>query len=240
MEHLHFFECFSNSNFTSMKLNQQEIIKKTKAFVKEKLDGEGSGHDWWHVYRVWHLAKHITQKERGANNFIVELAALLHDIADWKLHGGDETIGPKTARTWLEKVGVENNLIDHITDIIRTMAFKGAKVEVNSMKTKEEMIVQDADRLDAIGAVGIARTFTFGGYKGRPMWDPSVKPILHKNAKDYFASADVGNTINHFYEKLLLLKDRMNTKTAKKLAEGRSQFMEKFLDRFYKEWEGKK
>lgn len=220
-----------------MKQNQNEIIKKTSEFVKTKLLTEGSGHDWWHIVRVWNNAKQIGKTEE-ANRFVVELAALLHDIADWKLHDGNDKVGPQVAREWLGKIGVQPATINHVCSIIQTMAFKGAKVKDTPMETIEGKIVQDADRLDAVGAIGIARTFTFGGSKGRPIWNPDIKPVLHENSKDYLNSAKVGNTINHFYEKLLLLKDRMNTKTAKSIATERHNYMKEFLNKFFKEWEG--
>lgn len=218
-----------------MNHKQQKIIQKVADEVKQKLEGEGSGHDWWHIVRVWNMAKHIGIRE-GVDIFAVELAALLHDIADWKFHNGDDTVGPKKARQVLKKHSVPAKTIDHICDIIANMSFKGANVKIE-MKTLEGKTVQDSDRLDAIGAIGIARTFAYGGHKNRPMYDPNKKPSMHQSKEEYFKSESP--TINHFYEKLLLLKDRMNTKTAKKLAEGRHRFMEKYLDRFFQEWDGK-
>lgn len=217
-------------------MDKNEIIKKTAAYVRETLGGESSGHDWWHVYRVRNMAKHIGEKEH-ADMFIVEIGALLHDIADYKLYGGDEEIGPQTARKWLESLKVAEKDITHICDIIRHMSFKGANVRSN-MSTKEGMIIQDADRLDALGAIGIARTFAYGGHKGREMYNPNIKPVMHNSFEEY--KNNVGPTINHFYEKLLLLKGLMNTDTAKKLAARRTKYMEEFLATFYAEWEGKK
>lgn len=217
-----------------MNPEQEKIIQKIAEEVKQKLEGEGSGHDWWHVVRVWNTAKHIGNSEK-TNIFIVELAALLHDIADWKFHNGDDTIGPKIARQILEKYSVSAEVVDEICDIIMNMSFKGAGVKTE-MKTLEGKVVQDADRLDAIGAIGIARTFAYGGHKNRSMYDPGKKPSTHQSKEEY--SNNESPTINHFYEKLLLLKDRMNTKTAKELAEGRHKFMEEYLDRFFKEWDG--
>lgn len=219
-------------------INKVEVVTKTKEFVKKKLKQEGSGHDWWHIYRVWKMAKHIGKKEKS-DLFVIELAALLHDIADWKMYGGDEAIGSRTSKIWLEKLEVNKEIIEHICEIILTMSFKGAQVKIHPMRTIEGKIVQDADRLDAIGAIGIARTFTFGGHKGRPMWDPNIKPKLHNSSTEYLASSEIGNTINHFYEKLLLLKYRMNTKVAKQLAKNRHHFMEVFLKKFRLEWEGR-
>lgn len=218
-----------------MTFNQKKTVKKVAEEVRRKLEGEGSGHDWWHVVRVWNMAKHIGVKE-DADMLVVELAALLHDIADWKFHDGDDTVGPKVARKILKKYSVHNNIIRNVCDIIVNMSFKGARVKMQ-MQTAEGKIVQDADRLDAIGAIGVARTFAYGGNKNRPMYDPNIKPFLHQSKEEYFKSESP--TINHFYEKLLLLKDRMNTKTAKKIAQKRHQFMKKYLQRFLQEWEGK-
>lgn len=215
-------------------MNNKEIIFQTEQFIKNKLQGEGSGHDWWHVYRVWKNAVHLGAIE-GADLFAVELAALLHDIADWKFNDGDEEEGPNQAGIWLRSIGVDEPTVGHVCSIIRGLSFKGANVESN-MATLEGRIVQDADRLDAIGAIGIARTFAYGGYKGREIYNPSIKPVRHNSFEEY--KSNTAPTLNHFYEKLLLLKDLMNTETAKKLAEGRNKFMEEFLDKFYKEWEG--
>ena len=211
------------------------IIGETCQFVEEKLAGDGSGHDWWHIYRVWNLAKNIAVKEK-ANLLIVELSALLHDIADWKFHDGDDTKGPKMAEQFLAKNQVDRKVIDPVIDIIATISFKGAGV-ATPMKTLEGEVVQDADRLDAIGAMGIARTFAYGGNKNRLMYHPDEKPVMHQSFEDY--KKNTGHTINHFYEKLLLLKDRMNTAAAKQMAEGRHQFMQSYLDQFYEEWDGK-
>jgi len=219
-----------------MNKNQLLIVAKVSREIKKRLEGEGSGHDWWHVYRVWKMAQYIGRKE-PANFFVVELAALLHDIADWKFHDGDDKVGPKRARNLLRRYAVSKDVIGQVSDIVATMAFKGAKVKT-SMKTIEGKIVQDADRLDAIGAIGIGRTFAYGGYKNRPMYDPKGKPVMHKSKEQYFKNESP--TINHFYEKLLLLKDRMNTETAKKLAKERHEFMEIFLKRFLEEWDGKR
>lgn len=216
-------------------MDKSQIIQKTEGFVKEKLSGEGSGHDWWHVYRVWELAKHIAKEEQGADLFIVELTALLHDIADWKFHGGDDLAGPRVAREWLEKSGVKEKDIQHVCKIVEHISFKGAGVE-SKIQTLEGKIVQDADRLDAIGAVGIARAFAYGGYKRQEIYNPEIKILLHQTAESYKNSKTT--TINHFYEKLLLLKDKMNTDTGKEIASERHKFMEEYLERFYKEWKG--
>lgn len=218
-----------------MESSQEEIIDKTMQYVQHELAQDSSGHDWWHIYRVWRNAINISQHEQ-ADSFVVQLAALLHDIADWKLHDGDEDIGPRLAGEWLKKCGVDENTIVHVCAIVREVSFKGAGVGTK-INTIEGMIVQDADRLDAIGAIGIGRTFTYGGHKGRPMYDPHLRPTLHASFEQYKNSHSP--TINHFYEKLLLLKDLMNTNTARVIAQNRHEFMKVFLDRFYEEWDGK-
>lgn len=217
-------------------MNKRKIISEAKSYMRKQLSGESSGHDWWHTYRVWKMATHIGKKEK-ADMFVVELAALLHDIADYKFHGGDETIGPQKASDWLKKQKVPKIIVSHIAEIIKNTSFKGAFVK-SKPKTIESMIVQDADRLDAIGAIGIGRTFAFGGARNREMYNPDIKPRMHKSFKAYKNSKSP--TINHFYEKLLLLKNLMNTKTGKQIAQNRHKFMELYLDRFFKEWEGKK
>jgi uncharacterized protein len=209
------------------------LIEKTKAYVKSILEKDASGHDWWHIHRVHKLAKHLAEKE-GANVLVVELAALLHDISDWKMNGGDDELGPKLAFEWLTENKVAKEIAEHVASIIRTMSFKGAQVK-DAMATLEGKIVQDADRLDAIGAIGIARTFAYGGHKGRLMYHPEQKPEMHASFEDY--KKNQSHTINHFYEKLLLLKDRMNTHTAKKIAEKRHELMEKYLADFLNEWD---
>ncbi|MEM6632825.1 MAG: HD domain-containing protein [Bacteroidota bacterium] len=219
-----------------MNREEESWIAQTVAHVKSEQLGEGSGHDWWHTYRVWKNARQIAQSEIEADLVIVELAALLHDIADHKFHGGDLEIGPKEARMWLERIQVPQNYIQKIVEIIANLSFKGAKVP-ETMKSIEGKIVQDADRLDAIGAIGIGRTFAYGGYAGQEMYDPSLSPTLHTSFESY--SHNKSTTVNHFYEKLLLLKDRMHTPTAKQLAKERHEFMENFLKRFFQEWEGK-
>ena len=215
-------------------MDKSQIINKTAKFVKNKLQGEGSGHDWWHIYRVWQTAKNIAKKEK-VNLFIVELAALLHDIADWKFYDGDETLGPKIAGEWLISQGLDRETIKIIKEVIEDVSFKGAGVK-KKVRSKEGEVVQDADRLDAIGAMGIARCFAYGGYKGREIYNPNVKPTMHKSAEEYKKS--ISSSINHFYEKLLLLKNLMNTKTAKKMAERRHKFMKDYLDEFFAEWKG--
>lgn len=215
-----------------MQDTQKAIIAATATYVEELLSGEGSGHDWWHIYRVWQNAKSIAAYE-AADMFTVELAALLHDIGDHKFHNGDETVGPRMAREWLEKQNIEEQTIIHVCSIIKDLSFKGANT-TSAMPTIEGCIVQDADRLDAIGAIGIARTFAYGGHKNRELYNPKIKPVLHDSFEAYKSST--APTINHFYEKLLLLKDRMHTETARKLAMQRHEYMEGFLAQFYAEW----
>ena len=212
------------------------IISSTIDFVRERLSGDSSGHDWWHIYRVWKTSIALAKHYEVADGLIVQLASLLHDIADWKLHSGDCSVGPRIAAGWLSKFPLDDSRIKHICQIIETLSFKGNGV-TSKMETLEGMIVQDADRLDAIGAIGIARTFAYGGYKGRSMYTPGVEPKYHTTAEEYLNSE--GTTINHFHEKLLLLKDLMNTEYAKNIAEARHKYMEQFLARFHEEWEGK-
>ena len=216
-------------------MTNAQVIAKTANYVKQKFDGEATGHDWWHMYRVWQLAKHIAKNEPEADLFVVELGALLHDIADWKFNE-DEEAGPRAAREWLRSLNVDNRIITHVEDIIRNVSFKGAKVKTN-LTTKEGQIIHDADKLDAIGAIGIARAFAYGGANGRMMYDPDRKAVHHTTFDAY--KDDKTGTINHFHDKLLLLKGRMFTKTGKKMAQHRHRHMEEFLKEFYDEWEGK-
>ncbi|NEM98904.1 HD domain-containing protein [Pontibacter burrus] len=217
-------------------LTQQVILAKTEAYVKNLLTGEGSGHDWWHILRVWNNARTIALNEQ-ADLFKVELAALLHDVGDHKFHNGDETVGPRMAEDWLTKLQVNPDIIEHVTTIIKELSFKGAGTS-SRMSSIEGCIVQDADRLDAIGAIGIARTFAYGGHKNREIYNPEISPELHNSFEAYKKST--APTINHFYEKLLLLKDRMHTQTAKQLAEQRHRYMELYLEQFYAEWQGER
>jgi uncharacterized protein len=212
------------------------LIDKTIAFVKEKLDNAEGGHDWFHIERVYKNSILIAQEE-DCDIMVVKLGALLHDIADSKFHDGDETIGPKTARAFLESENVFEETINHVINIIENISFKGGNFE-NKFSSKELEIVQDADRLDAIGAIGIARTFNYGGYKNRALYNPSIAPNLNMSKEEYKNSNSP--TLNHFYEKLLLLKDKMNTATGKKIALERHKYMENFLSQFYAEWEGDK
>ena len=213
-------------------MDKEAILKQTEEYVYKTLEGEGSGHDWYHIDRVRRNSLRIAREEK-ADLFIVELGALLHDIADWKFHGGDDAVGPRVAREWLQKLGADENTIQHVCDIIKDISFKGAGVK-SQMKTKEGMCVQDGDRLDALGAIGIARCFATGAKMERQLYDPAEKPHMHSSFEEY--KTKKGNSLNHFYEKLLLLKDRMNTAAGKKLAEERHQYMAEFVERFLKEW----
>jgi uncharacterized protein len=215
-------------------MTQEAVIQQTIQFVKVALADAEGGHDWWHIYRVWQLSKHIASSE-NASLFIVELGALLHDIADSKFHAGNEELGPQKARAFLSSLGVEDPVIEHVENIILHISFKGGN-EAQQFRSLELDIVQDADRLDALGAIGIARTFNYGGFKNRELYNPDIKPDLHMTKEEYKNST--APTLNHFYEKLLLLKDRMNTSTGQQMAEQRHQFMETYLDEFYKEWNG--
>ncbi len=217
-------------------MNKQQIISNTEAFVKSTLENAEGGHDWFHILRVWNNSKLIAQHE-NVDGFIVELGALLHDIADSKFHNGDETIGPKIARKFLKSQLVEESVIIHIEQIINNISYKGGNFK-QTFTSPELDVVQDADRLDAIGAVGIARCFNYGGFKNRQLYNPEVPPNLTMTKEEYKNSKSP--TINHFYEKLLLLKNRMNTISGKKIAEERHQYMEAFLQQFYNEWEGLK
>jgi len=217
-------------------MDKEEIINKTIDYVNQTLGMESSecdsSHDLWHVKRVYNNALKIAKNEKDADLFVVQLAALLHDIADWKFHDGDDNVGSKVAREWLEKMNVDEHIMNHVCQIIKDISFKGSGVRT-SMKTKEGMIVQDADRLDAIGAIGVARAFAYGGHKGREMHNPNIKPEKHDSFEQYKSSSSP--TINHFYEKLFLLKDLMNTETAKEIAEKKHKFMERFLKEFFDE-----
>ncbi|GAA5086556.1 HD domain-containing protein [Chryseobacterium ginsengisoli] len=210
----------------------KNLIENTIEFVKEKLEGAEAGHDWFHIERVWKLSKKIAETE-NCNQEVVELAALLHDIADPKFHNGDETLALKVSREFLESQNASEELIEQVLFIIKNISFKN-RGEVPQNLPIELKIVQDADRIDAIGAIGIGRTFNFGGFKNNPMYDPNVEPKLNMSKDEYKKSN--GTTINHFYEKLLLLKDLINTEKGKEIAGERHDFMLKFLDQFYKEW----
>jgi uncharacterized protein len=215
-------------------MTNKEIINKTVRFVQETLQGAEGGHDWWHILRVWNNAKLIAQTE-NVDLLIVELGALLHDIADAKFHNGDETIAPKKARAFLESLDVTEAVIIHIEQIISNISFKGGNFE-QKFTSPELDVIQDADRLDAIGAIGIARTFNYGGFKNREIYNPNIKANLHMTKAEYKKST--APTLNHFYEKLLLLAAKMNTETGLKIAKARHQYMEDFLAQFYAEWNG--
>jgi uncharacterized protein len=207
-------------------------ISRTEEYVREKLPVDATGHDWHHVFRVRRNALAIGKAE-GADLLIVELAALLHDIADYKFHGGDEKAGPEVARQWLAGLNVPADIVEHICQIISRLSFKGAAVTQEPLSL-EGQVVQDADRLDALGAIGIARAFAYGGFKGQPLYDPEVPPEMHTSFAAYKKSG--GTSLNHFYEKLLLLKDRFNTAAGRRLAEERHAFLEEFVRRFLEEW----
>jgi uncharacterized protein len=215
-------------------MNQETVIQKTIDFVKETLANAEGGHDWWHIHRVWKLSMQLANTEE-VDAFVVALGALLHDIADSKFNDGNEEIGPRKAREFLLSLEVEEAVIVHVENIISNVSFKGGK-QIQQFKSNELDVVQDADRLDALGAIGIARTFNYGGHKGRELYNPNVPPNLNMTKEEYKNST--APTLNHFYEKLLLLKDRMNTVTGKVMAESRHQFMQQFLDEFHKEWDG--
>ncbi len=212
------------------------VIDNTILFVKQQLENAEGGHDWFHIERVYKNALLIAREEE-CDLEVVKLGALLHDIADSKFHDGDETVGPKTARTFLEKENVREETIQNVVKIIENISFKGGNFE-KKFNSKELEIVQDADRLDAIGAIGIARCFNYGGFKNRVLFNPVIPPKMNMT-KDEYKNSD-SPTINHFYEKLLLLKDKMNTETGKKIALERHKYMENFLSQFYAEWEGER
>ncbi|MEX0930925.1 MAG: HD domain-containing protein [Candidatus Paceibacterota bacterium] len=217
-------------------MDTKKVIVNTVFFVKQKLKDAEAGHDWWHIERVRKNALHIAEEE-GVDLFVVELGALLHDIADSKFHDGDEDVGPKTAQEFLESQNVSEGVVVHVENIVRHISFKGSQHK-QSWMSPELAVVQDADRLDSIGAIGIARVFTYGGYKNRELYNPEIEVKLELTREEY--RKHKGTTINHFYEKLLLLKDLMNTKTGKQLARSRHEFMKAYLTQFYAEWNGEK
>ncbi|ELV7525041.1 HD domain-containing protein [Flavobacterium psychrophilum] len=214
----------------------KNLINKTILFVKQKLENAEGGHDWFHIERVYKNAILIASAEK-CNEMVIKLGALLHDIADSKFYNGDETVGPKMAREFLEAENVSEEIISHVIKIIENISFKGGNFNKN-FASKELEIVQDADRLDAIGAIGIARTFNYGGFKNRQLYNPEIVPNLSMNKEEYKNSQSP--TLNHFYEKLLLLKDKMNTETGKKIAQERHHYMETFLEQFHFEWNGER
>ncbi|WP_316830264.1 HD domain-containing protein [Pedobacter aquatilis] len=212
----------------------QEVIQQTIDFVKKTLENAEAGHDWFHIERVYKTAININETEK-ADNLVVAFAALLHDIADPKFNNGDEELGPNVAEAFLLSLSIDRDIVAHVKLIIQNMSFKNS-FDKKVFTSKELQVVQDADRLDAIGAIGIARAFTYGGFKNRVLYDPEIKPDQHLTKESY--KNTTAPTINHFYEKLLLLKDMMNTKSGKKIALKRHNFMLQYLDQFYKEWEG--
>ncbi len=220
-------------------MSSEEIISQTTSFVKQTLANAEGGHDWFHIQRVHNNALLLIAKEADAslNTLVIQLGALLHDIADSKFHNGDETVGPAMAREFLKSIQVDDSVIEHVVKIIENISFKGGNTP-QQFTSPELNIVQDADRLDAIGAIGIARTFNYGGFKNRAIYDPEIAPDLQMDKETYKKSA--APTINHFYEKLLLLKDRMNTTSGKAIATQRHAFMEDYLAQFYDEWNGLK
>jgi uncharacterized protein len=231
-----FFEAIYSifmKNSVEMRSNQLELVKKCIVYVKSELSEGEKGHDWWHIERVWRTARLLAKSEQ-VNQIVVELAALLHDIADSKFHAGNDEIGPQKAAAFLNSLEVDPIVVEQVVQIIRNISFKGGN-HASDFSSPELMVVQDADRLDALGAIGIARAFHYGGFKNRLLFHPEIKPNL-KMTKEEYKNCD-GPTINHFYEKLLLLKDRMNTPAGKALAARRHAFMEQFLEEFKSEWE---
>ncbi|WP_375436135.1 HD domain-containing protein [uncultured Hymenobacter sp.] len=217
-------------------MNDHDLIKRTADFVREKFLHEGSGHDWEHIRRVWQVARALARDTPHANPLVTELGALLHDVADWKFHNGDEEAGPRASRAWLESQQAEEPVMQAVEVIIREISFKGLGV-ATPMSSVEGELVQDADRLDAIGAIGVARAFAYGGHKGRPLHDPAIPPMVHESFESY--KQNTAPTINHFYEKLLHLRERLHTPAAREVAEKRHAFMEQFLTQFLLEWESK-
>tara|TARA_R110002020_G_scaffold336426_2_gene551670 strand:+ start:31742 stop:32398 length:657 start_codon:yes stop_codon:yes gene_type:complete len=216
-------------------MTNTQIIEETIAFVKETLKGAEGGHDWFHIQRVFKNTLLIAKDEK-VDVLVVSLGALLHDIADAKFNGGDETVGPKMASKFLQSLEVDKKIVDHVVKIIENISYKSSLDSKKLFTSKELQVVQDADRLDAIGAIGIARAFNYGGFKNRELYNPEIAPNLQMTKEEYKKSK--APTINHFYEKLLLLKDKMNTESGKKLAEKRHEFMLDYLEQFYKEWNG--
>lgn len=221
-------------------MKQDDIIQKTEEYVRKTLAGDTTGHDWWHTKRVYNVSMRIAEEETKAGAridfIVVQLAALLHDIADWKFEGGDEEACPKKAMEWLTSININKNIASHVCDIIKEIPFKGAGVS-DDMSTIEGAIIQDADRLDALGAIGAARCFATGTKLGNIIHDPDIPSVMHKTAEEYKKLRST--SVNHFYEKLFLLKDRMKTNTGKRLAEERHKYMEKFIEQFQREWDGR-
>ena len=216
-------------------MNNQEILDKTVEHVKQTLKGQEASHDWWHIERVWVMAKRLALEEH-ADLFVVELAALLHDIADAKFHNGDGTVGPRVTQEWLEKLQLQKKIVESVVSIVANQSYSSS-LEQKKELSLEGKVVQDADRLDALGAIGIARTMAYCGGRGHPIYDPTDPPKQFSSTQAYRKAKS--SSINHFYEKLLLLKDKMNTKTAKQIAKHRHEYMEQYLQEFYSEWDGK-
>lgn len=220
-------------------MDKASLIEQTRAYLEEKFNDESSGHDYWHMYRVWQLAKRIAKSEKDVDTLTLELAALLHDVADWKFHDGDKEAGPRAARKWLEGLDVNDTTIYQVQEIMRNVPFRGKEFEDTLSVSIESQILYDADNLDAIGSIGIGRAFAYVGAKGRPMYNPN-EPIRQFNEFKDYSQSITPSAINHFYERLLLLKDRMFTKTGKELAQHRHKVMEAFLEEFLAEWDGKR
>lgn len=216
-------------------MQKKKIIAKTKAHLRAEFAKESSGHDWWHIERVLHAATVIAKGEKDADLFIVQLGGLLHDVADFKFHGGDDTIGGKVAAQWLKRAGADEGTVQKVVHIVDNVSFKGLGVK-SKMRSLEGKIVQDADRLDAIGAIGIARAFAYGGHKGRPIYNPEGATKNHKSFASYKKGSD--SSIHHFYEKLIHVKDLMNTKTGKRMAAARHRYIKEYLKEFHAEWDG--
>jgi len=214
----------------------KRLVTRTASAVRSAMEGDGTGHDWWHVWRVWRLAVRLARTEPRADPGVVALGALLHDLGDWKFHGGDAEAAPREAGRLLARLGADPDLVGRVQAVCREVSFKGARVK-DRPTSLEARIVQDADRLDALGAIGIARAFAYGGAKGRALYEPGVKPVLHRSFAAYKRSRS--HTINHFHEKLLLLKGRLHTREARRLARERHAFLQEFLRRFHREWDGK-
>jgi len=212
------------------------LVTRVAAAVRKAMDGEGSGHDWWHVWRVWRLAERLARTEPRCDREVVALGALLHDLGDWKFHGGDEEAAPREAGRLLSRLGAREDVIVRVQAVCREVSYKGAGV-ADRPTSLETRIVQDADRLDAIGAIGVARTFAYGGAKGRSIYEPGEKPVMHRTFAAYKKSR--GHTINHFHEKLLLLKGRLHTREAKRIARRRHAYLVAFLREFHREWDGR-
>jgi uncharacterized protein len=212
------------------------LVERVSRFVRRAMEGDGTGHDWWHVWRVWRTADRLAKTEPRADRVVVSLGALLHDLGDWKFHGGDEEAAPREAGKLLKRHRADAALIARVQQVCREISYKGAGV-ADRPTSLESRIVQDADRLDAIGAIGVARAFAYGGAKSRLLYDPRERPVLHRSFAAYKKSK--GHTINHFHEKLLLLKDRLHTREARRIARARHEYLVKFLDRFHAEWDGR-